>query len=206
MEQEDDPTAQDAPLASALYIVFGLIVTAAMIFGGCKAAKAVAAPYMGDCKLAVPRTYTVSIDPALDYGLVSGAMNTWNAAFVAEYGFPVFATHYGDWWDADVLITAHGDPISWVNTRCKGNYVQRGNNLAVMNVGPDFNSHWFTHELGHVLGFADYIFPTTDPRGFDGYGICQPASAPISIMSYCWQQEPVVLLPDDYALIRSYWR
>jgi len=182
-------------------IGLGLLLWVVIIFAGCRVADA--APYMGDCKLAA-RTHTVSIDPVLGIEVVN-ALNTWNDAFIAEYGFPVFAVHYGEWQEADVLITAHGDTQTWVNTRCKSNYVQRGNNLAVVHIGPELNPRWLTHEIGHVLGFADYIFPTTDPRGFDGYDICQPASAPISIMSYCWQQNPVVLLPDDYALIRNYW-
>lgn len=188
-------------------IGLGLLLWAAII-GTCRVATA--APYMGDCKLTEPRTYTVSIDPDLSpsnftHADVDAAMARWNGAFVAEYGFPIFEPHFGDWQDADVLLTAHGSATTWVKTRCHPGYVQRGNNLAIVFLGNDVQARWLTHELGHVLGFSDYIFPQVDPRGFLKPGVCFGGDAPISIMSYCWQQEPVVLLPDDLELIHDYW-
>lgn len=192
----------------AVILVISAVLWVLIILG---VKAAIAAPYMGDCKLADQRTYTVSIDPDLSpsnftHADVARALQSWNDAFIAEYGFPIFAPHFGDWQDADVLLTAHGSGTTWVKTRCHSGYVQRGNNLAIVFLGNDVQPRWLTHELGHVLGFSDYIFPQDDPRGFLLPGVCYPASAPISIMSYCWQQQPVVLLPDDLELIRGYWR
>lgn len=197
-------------------IGLGLLLWVILI-ATCKTATA--APYMGDCKLSTPRTYTVSIDPelspAFDPILTQGdivnfiveQMNDWNNAFTTEYGFPIFAVHYGEWQDADLLITAHGDQTrTWVQTRCNQGYVQRGNNLAIMHLASNFkggNLAWMRHELGHFLGFSDYVPDGHDVRGYLSPGFCSQ-QALLSIMSYCTNS--FSLQDGDRTLIKSYWQ
>lgn len=200
-------------------IGLGILSWLVIIFAALGIHSAIAAPYMGDaCKLAEQRTYTVSVDPDLaPAGLtqqdVETAMALWNEGFIREYGIPIFAPHFGDWQGADVLLTAHGYSTTWVQTRCAPGYVQRGNNLAIVFVGSEQarqNRDWLAHELGHVLGFSDYIFDADNPARFLSPGQCFDVA---SIMSYCWQRQPPALIclgdpqwVDDCKLIRDYWR
>lgn len=198
-------------------ILLGLLLWVIIIFVGIRTANA--APYMGDCKLSTPRTYTISIDPDLKpafdpilnqqdiLNFISEQMTDWNLAFITEYGFPVFEVHYGNWQEADLLITAHGDQTrTWVETRCNGGFVQRGNNLAIMHLASNFqggNLAWMRHELGHFLGFSDYVPDGQDVRGYLSPGYCSQQTQP-SIMSYCTNS--FFLREGDHTLIRNYWK
>ncbi len=206
-----------AALVAYLFLMPVLIVAALIVM--CAPSVAAAAPYMGDaCKLSTPRTYTVSVDPdlapaGLTHQDVETAMALWNEGFIREYGFAIFAPHFGNWQDADFLLTAHGYATTWVQTKCSAGYVQRGNNLAISFMGSEQagqNRDWVTHELGHLLGFSDYVMPADNPARYLSPGACYDVA---SIMSYCWQRQPPSLIclndpqwVDDCTLIRNYWR
>lgn len=161
------------------------------------------------------RTQTVSIDPDLSaagvtYDDVLAAIRPWNDLFQRYYGFPIFAPYFGDWTQADILLTAHGSNRSWVNTLCSSGFVQRGNNKAIIFLGPDDawrNRDMMAHEFGHALGLSDFG-GGSDGDGHIGLRSCGNY---IGVMSYCTGVQSWFLdfyLPGfvlDGDLVRSYW-
>jgi hypothetical protein len=163
-----------------------------------------------------PRTQTVSIDPNLaaagvSYWDVMNAMAQWNNLFGKYHGFAIFTPHYGDWMDADILLTASGYDRTWVNTKCNPGYAQRGNNQSIIFLGPNDawrNQTMLAHELGHALGFADHGQGDAS-TGHIGY---KPCGNYIGVMSYC--SSPQSWFMDfflagslvDGELIRNYWQ
>jgi hypothetical protein len=135
------------------------------------------------------RTQTISIDPYLassgvTYDDVIAAITPWNNLFEEYHGFPIFAPYYGDWQDADILLTAQGYSTTWVNTVCNPGYVQRGNNKAVVFLGAKDawrNKTMLSHELGHAIGFADHGAGDAS-TGHIGF---KPCGNYIGVMSYC---------------------
>jgi hypothetical protein len=135
------------------------------------------------------RTQTVSIDPNLaaagvTYDDVVASFAPWNNLFQEYHGFAIFAPYYGDWQDADILVTAQGSASTWVNTVCSSGYVQRGNNKAVVFLGANDawrNKRMLSHELGHALGFADHGAGDAS-TGHIGF---KPCGNYIGVMSYC---------------------
>ena len=198
-----------APLG-AIALTFGLIASAPPA-----ATEASTADHMMCGFKVVPRTQTISIDPYLaaagvNYDDVISAMAPWNDLFMRYHGFPIFAAHAGDWWDADILLTAQGYNRTWVSTTCTPGYVQRGNNHSIVFLGAlDAwrNQTMLAHELGHVLGFADHGAGDAS-TGHIGF---KPCGNYIGVMSYCtspqsWFMD--IALPGslvDGELIRDYW-
>jgi hypothetical protein len=161
------------------------------------------------------RTQTVSIDPDLaaagvTFDDVLAAFAPWNNLFEEYHGFPIFTPYYGDWQDADILITTHGYSSTWVNSVCIPGYVQRGNNKAIVFLGANDawrNKTMLAHELGHALGFADHGAgdATSGHVGF------KPCGNYIGVMSYCTSPQswfidtPIAGSLVDGELIRDYW-
>jgi len=162
-----------------------------------------------------PRTQTVSIDPYLasagvTYDDVVAAMAPWNNLYQRYHGFPIFAPHYGEWQDADILLTAQGSSRTWVHTSCAPGYVQRGNNHSIVFLGAQDawrNQTMLSHELGHTLGFADHGNGDAS-TGHIGY---KPCGNYIGVMSYCTSPQSWFLDFNvagslvDGQLIRDYW-
>ncbi len=161
------------------------------------------------------RTLTVSVDPnlasaGLSYDDVIAAFGRWNALYEKYYGFPIFTVYYGNWWEADILLTAHGTTRTWVDTKCEPNARFTGNNFAVVNLGSNDawrNRDMVAHELGHALGFADFgSAPASE--GHIGYKSCGNY---IGVMSYCagpqtWFMDQTISgLVLDGQLVRDYW-
>jgi hypothetical protein len=165
---------------------------------------------------AEPRTQTVFIDtgdPAIT-GIsredVLAAMSHWNTLFEKYHGLPIFAPYDGNWWDADILITAMGSETTWVNTQCEPHFVQRGNNKSVIYIGRKDawrNAEVIGMELGHSLGLPDWEnHPTAD------YINPQPCGSYLGVMSSCagpqtWFMDvdiPGLIL--DGQLVRDYWQ
>lgn len=163
------------------------------------------------------RTQTVSIDPnLLDSGVthedVLAAFQPWNDLFVKYHGFPIFAGYNGAWWEADVLLTAHGWNRTWVATRCLPGFVQRGANHSIVFLGRDDawrNRQMLSHELGHALGFGDHGAPGEHVSGHIGFVDC--ASRYMGVMSYCTSPQSWFLdrvMPGytlDGQLVERYW-
>jgi hypothetical protein len=164
------------------------------------------------------RTQTVFIDtgdPAvtgLRYEDVLAAFERWNALFRRYHGLDIFAPATGEWWEADVLITAAGWNSTWVHTPCSTGFEQRGNNKAIVFIGSNDswrNRQMLAHELGHALGFADHGAPADHTTDYARYMPC--TTRYIGVMSYCagpqsWFLdrfiEGVVL---DGGLVANYW-
>lgn len=165
------------------------------------------------------RTQSVSIDPQLagtgiSYEDVLAAFDAWNALFERYYGFPIFAPHYGNWWEADVLIAANVYQRTWVHGRCYPGYVQRGNNHSIVFLGAQDawrNREMLAHELGHALGLADHGPEASRTDGHIGYKGCDTY---IGVMSYCTSPQSWFLDYDlapygfatDGQLVRDYWK
>ena len=135
------------------------------------------------------RTQTVSIDPYLaaagvTYDDVIASFESWNALWRQYHGFDIFTPYYGNWQDADILVTANSSSVTWVNTACSAGFVQRGNNKAVVFLGS--NDAWrnrtmLSHEMGHTLGFADH----GNGDASSGHVGFKPCGNYIGVMSYC---------------------
>lgn len=176
----------------------GLAVWAAAIF--VTASVAGASPSM--CGITAPygKTLTVSIDPDMSAAGVSrwdvlAAFDRWNALWIRYHGFPIFAESFDpDWRNADVLLTAHGTAATWVATRCTPGFEVRGNNESIVFMGTNDayrNSTWLVHELGHALGFPDFVSPAY--LGMPGYIGPRSCNGYIGIMSYCAPQSTWLL-------------
>ncbi|MGE0059023.1 MAG: hypothetical protein AB7P33_06795 [Dehalococcoidia bacterium] len=162
------------------------------------------------------RTQTVSIDPYLastgvTYDDVIASFAPWNNLFQKYHGFPIFAPYAGDWQDADILLTAQGYSSTWVNTKCSGSYVQRGNNQSIVFLGANDawrNKTMLSHELGHTLGFADHGSGDAS-TGHIGF---KPCGNYIGVMSYCTSPQSWFMDFNlagslvDGQLIRDYWQ
>lgn len=212
-------TPKGTALGWLITICFGLLFW--VIVGLLLAKTAGAAPYMGTaCKLQHGKTYTVSIDPDMTRAGVSHeevrqALGQWNYAFHDAHGYWILTEHFGEWQDADFLITDDGWTTTWVQTRCSPGYVQRGNNVAIAFIGRDdaaINRDWIAHEFGHLLGFSDWLRPSQQREGHIQPGTCGAYGVgPASIMSYCWSSSELICLgiagiEDDCTMIRDYWR
>jgi len=165
------------------------------------------------------RPQTVSIDPdlsaaGLTYSDVLAAFQPWNALFEKYHGFAVFVPYSGNWWEADILLTAHGWSSTWVYGACSPGYTWRGNNHSIIFVGRDDawrNRQMLTHELGHALGFADFGTGVAQASGHIGY---KPCGAYFGVMSYCTGPQTWFLDYDlsgqgivlDGQLVREYWQ
>jgi hypothetical protein len=221
-----EPQQQLAP-KSSLRTLRSLVVKAAASLSGIALALAVVAGSpVGHAGAATSdhmmcnykadyRTQTVSIDPDLaaagvTYDDVIAAFAPWNALFTEYHGFPIFEAYYGNWQDADILLTAHGYTSTWVNSVCMPNYAQRGNNKAIVFLGANDawrNQTMLAHELGHALGFADH----GQGDASSGYVGFKPCGNYIGVMSYC--SSPQAWFLDfnvagslvDGQLIRDYW-
>ena len=162
-------------------------------------------------------TQTVSIDPNLaGTGLtqadVLAAFSKWNNLFVKYHGFPIFTEHRGDWWEADVLLTAHGASRTWVANSCLPGFEQRGNNHSIVFIGT--NDSWrnrvvLAHELGHALGLGDHGTAVQFSAGHVGIQPCSLSY--IGVMSYCTSPQAWFLdinvhgITFDGRLIKEYW-
>lgn len=170
------------------------------------------------CDIAVEqRTQTVSIDPYLAGSGITradilAALAQWNELFIKYHGFPIFAEHYGKWWEADILITAHGSNRTWVANECILGFEQRGNNHTVVFMGrSDFwrNQSILPHELGHALGFGDHGTPSQVSGGHFGIQPCSLSY--IGVMSYCTSPQAWFLdievdgISFDGRLVKGYW-
>lgn len=163
------------------------------------------------------RTLMVSIDPDLSaVGLtrfdVLAAMQRWNGLWQKYHGFPAFAEHFGNWQDADILLTAHsGQATTWVATPCLSSFEVRGQNRAVIHLGPVDgwrNAEQIAHELGHTLGLPDWVPPGFSLANYSGPLTCGNY---IGVISYCtspqsWfldQESPYITT--DGQLIRDFY-
>jgi hypothetical protein len=163
------------------------------------------------------RTQSVSIDPALvNAGVtreaVIAAFEPWNQLFNRYHGFPIFAEHAGDWWEADIVITSNGDAQTWVQTPCNQSYLEVGANKAIVYLGRGDawrNQEMLAHELGHALGLADHGDHLQQSSGHIGFAHCDLSY--IGVMSYCtgtqsWFRD--LSLPGsilDGQLVSGYW-
>jgi hypothetical protein len=163
------------------------------------------------------RTQTVSVDPNLaDAGLlredVLAAFRPWNDLALKYHGFPLFAEHAGEWWEADILLTAQGSSRTWVATPCNEAFLRRGANIAIVYAGPADawrNREMLSHELGHALGLADHGEHSQETQGHIALAHCDLSY--VGVMSYCtgpqsWfldQVVPSIVL--DSQIIQDYW-
>lgn len=199
------------------------LIIAILIFAGVVMlpSPATAAPFMGTaCKLDYGRTYTVSIDPdttqaGVSFEDIRQALGEWNYMFYDAHGYWILTEHFGNWYEADFLITDDGWRTTWVLTKCAPGYVQRGNNIAIAFIGRDqasINKRWLVHEFGHLLGFSDWVLPQNIREGHINPGVCGGLGVgPASVMSYCWSTQTHICLgmagiADDCTMIRDYWR
>lgn len=162
------------------------------------------------------RTQTVSIDPFLasagvSYQDVVNSFAPWNSLYQQYHGFAIFAPHYGNWWEADILVTAQGGPRTWVAGKCTPGFVQHGNNHTIVFLGSQDswrNKTMLSHEMGHALGFADHGNGDAS-TGHIGF---KPCGNYIGVMSYCTSPQswfianPIAGLFVDGELVRDYWR
>jgi hypothetical protein len=194
------------------------VASAFALFAGVLGPAAPAAADHLMCGLRVEqRTQTVAIDPdmtaaGLSRDDVFAAFRPWNDLFVKYHGFPIFAEETGNWWDADILLTAHGWNRTWVATRCLPGFVQRGNNHSIVFAGRDDawrNRQMLAHELGHAVGLGDHGAPAEHASGHIGFADC--ASRYIGVMSYCTSAQSWFLdrvMPNftlDGQLVERYW-
>lgn len=164
---------------------------------------------------AAPRTQTVSIDPNLaaagvTYDDVVASFGPWNNLFATYHGFAIFAPYGGNWWEADILITASGYDRTWVQGQCSPGFEQRGNNHTIVFLGSQDawrNKTMLSHEVGHALGFADHGAGDAS-TGHIGF---KPCGNYIGVMSYCTSPQswfiasPISGLFVDAELVRDYW-
>jgi hypothetical protein len=207
-------TSSFARLARILAAALLALLVFAALPGGARPAGAEALM----CGLKVEqRTQYVSIDPGIEAAGVSrdgvlAAFEAWNRLFLKYHGFPIFAEHTGDWWDADILVTAQGYSHTWVATACLAGFEQRGANHSVVYLGAEDawrNSQMLAHELGHALGLADYGAPAEHAVGHHGFLPC--STGYIGVMSYCTGPQSWFLDLDipgvtvDGQVVARYW-
>ena len=216
-----EPQQQHALFARVRRIAFklaapvgALAIALGVVAGTPASTEATTADHMMCGFKVAPRTQTVSIDPNLaaagvTYDDVIEAFRPWNNLFLKYHGFAIFAPHYGDWQDADILVTAEGYDRTWVTGKCIPGYQQRGNNHSIVFLGANDawrNKSMLSHELGHALGIADH--GTQASTGHVGF---KPCGNYIGVMSYCtspqsWFMD--VALPGSYVdgqLVRDYF-
>jgi len=71
---------------------------------------------------------------------------------------------------------------------------------------PEFYVKWhLKHELGHMLGFGDHIYKSTDSTYYINPKICYGNESDVyrGIMSYCWMNN-IITDADREMLIREY--
>ncbi len=170
------------------------------------------------CGVAVEKqTQTVSIDPNLagtgiTHADVLTAFGQWNDLFTKYHGFPIFTVHRGNWWEADILLTARGSKRTWVANECISAFEQRGSNHTVVFIG--INDSWrnraiLPHELGHALGLGDHGTAAQFSAGHIGIEPCSLSY--IGVMSYCTSPQAWFLdievdgMGFDGQLIKGYW-
>lgn len=199
-------------LAAAALLVAGAFVSSPAV------TQAATADHLMCGWRAEARTQTVSIDPALSSaGItltdVQAAFDAWNSLWRHYHGYDIFAVHYGNWWEADILVSANSSPTTWVAGQCTPSFAQRGNNHSVVFLG--YRDGWrnrtmLAHEIGHALGFADHGSADAS-SGHVGYKPCYDY---VGVMSYCTGPQSWFLDGDfgrlgfivDGNLVRDYWR
>ena len=201
-----------------LPIALAAAVLALAVLSGPAAARSADAYLMCGWQVE-PRPQSVSVDPdlaaaGLSQADVRAAFEGWNRLFERHHGFPIFVVHYGDWWEADVLLTAHGWDRTWVQGACDPAYVRRGSNQSIVFVGARDawrNRELLAHELGHALGLADHATAAQVTAGHVGV---KPCDDYVGVMSYCAGPQTWFLDRDaagtglvlDGQLVRDFWR
>jgi hypothetical protein len=193
-----------------------VLAAAAWAIAGVSGPPAEAHHFMCDFRIE-RRAQTVSIDPELaSAGItrddVLAAFEPWNRLSLEYHGFPLFQEYFGDWWQADILITSQGASRTWVETACNRSFVQRGANVAVVHVGAADgwrNRDMLPHELGHALGLADHGDHVHATDGHIGLAACDLSY--VGVMSYCTGRQSWFLNQDvpslvlDYQVVLNYW-
>lgn len=194
-----------------------VLVASVVVSAGAPAAEANSSDLM--CGLTVEaRTQDVAISPDLaaagvTYNDVIAAFQPWNDLFMKYHGFPIFTEHTGNWWDADILVTADGSTRTWVETKCNPGFAPAGNIQSIAHLGSQDvwrNAQMLPHELGHTLGFADFGTMTDLTSAHVGYKPCDGSY--IGVMSYCTSYQAWFLdlsipgIQFDGDLVRTYWQ
>lgn len=196
MDADDDRTMTIPRLA--LLVLAGAAIWAALAWGTCTVGRAWAAgtiDHMACSRPALPMPRTVIIRPGIDPGPWRTAMAEWNAAGAATVGSSRLRfVEVGQSYEADVYILPSTTGRTWVDMPC-------GRIEAVVHVGSDVDLYaWATHELGHTLGLADYIYDGQSATGYLNPGRC-PSGGYEGIMSYCYPYRHA-FSPDDYNTLR----
>jgi len=168
------------PRLFALMLV-AIAMWGAIIFGGCRVREAFAADgaiaHMACSRPVLPMPRTVVIRPGVAPGPWRAAIAEWNTFGASTVGSARLRfIEVGQSYEADVYIVPTSGR-TWVQLPC-------GRIESVINVGPGEDmGYWAAHELGHTLGFPDFV-----PGGAATMGYLNPGRCPggyNGILSYC---------------------